>query len=240
MLKTPDLKIPDLITIARKAYPQEACGFLLQNGGIYQCENCSIDPESESLIKAEDYAAADAIGILAIYHSHTQPGQAKFSQADAKAAQFHKQPIVMVNAVSGDWQVADPLGTLNLPYEGRAWLYGVHDCYALVRDYLHKELGVSLPDWVRGDEGEWRDRNFNPFVQNYSDLGFKRLPPNVDLQHGDLVLICDGTLNPSHLGVICDAENGYFLHQLANQESRKDVWGGHWQKSCHGILRMSN
>jgi proteasome lid subunit RPN8/RPN11 len=231
------LKITELLTIARTSYPQEACGFLLENSEIYQCQNNSPHPTLDSLITAEDYAAADALGILAIYHSHTQINQTTFSAADAKAAQIHQQPIVMVNAVTGTWQVADPTGKLNLPYEGRIWLYGVHDCYALIKDYLFKELAISLPNWPRGEEHEWLDRDFNPFLENYKAQGFQRLPPDTDLQHGDLALILEGTHHPSHLAVICDPVEGHILHQLAGQPSRKDVWGGHWQKSCYGIFR---
>lgn len=230
------LKISDLLTLSRRAFPAEICGFLLHNGGIYQCKNQSPDPHAQALISAEDYAAADTLGILAIYHSHTQLSEANFSPADARAAMFHQLPIIMINAVTGEWLVADPVGTLNLPYEGLTWLYGVQDCYSLVSRYLRDTMAINLPPWTRGDESEWESASFNPFIENYTKYGFQRLSVDVDLQHGDIFLIQQGD-TPTHLGVLCDAQQGHFLHHLQNRQSEKAIWGGYWRKHCVGVFR---
>ena len=216
---------------ARKTSPNECCG-LIVNGAIVSCHNSSPSPSDYFTIAAEDYIKASAMGeVEAVYHSHVG-GVRGFSRPDVAACKQSNVPWIVFHAPSGDFFYADPTG--GAPYEGRQWTYGIHDCYAIVRDFYKRELGIELDDFERGDEMEWENKGWTMFVDNYSQQGFHEIESPE--QKGDILLMQVGAPSPNHVGVMTGQDNSFY-HHLMDRLSEKSVYGGYWAKVTTKTLR---
>ncbi|MGA0851407.1 MAG: C40 family peptidase [Candidatus Nanopelagicaceae bacterium] len=216
---------------ARKASPNECCGFVV-DGRVVPCENVHPSPLENFAIAAEDYVRVCARGeIEAVYHSHVE-GVKGFSVPDVKACKQSNLPWIVFHAGTGDFYYADPSG--KAPYEGRQWVYGIHDCYAILRDFYSREFAIELDDFERGEENEWESKSWTMFVDNYKDQGFYEIEkPECK---GDFLLMQIGAPSPNHAGVISGNGN-LFYHHLMGRLSERSVYGGYWAKVTAKVLR---
>lgn len=216
---------------ARKASPQECCG-LIVDGKIVPCRNTSAVPDDQFTIAAEDYIKASAMGeIEAVYHSHVN-GLRGFSLPDIAACKQSNLPWIVFHSPSGDFFYADPTGSA--PYEGRQWIYGIHDCYAILRDFYRREFNVALDDFGRGEEGEWENKSWTMFTDHYCQQGFYEIERPE--RRGDFLLMQIGAPSPNHAGVLT-GESNCFYHHLMGRLSEKSVYGGYWAKVTAKALR---
>lgn len=216
---------------ARKASPEECCGFVV-NGKVVPCKNISPLPLSTFVISAEDYEKAENIGeIEAVYHSHVD-GVRGFSLPDVKACKQSGLPWIVYHLPSSDFFYANPSGTA--PYEERQWVYGIHDCYALLRDFYKREFGIELDDFERGEEKEWESSSWNMFTRNYESQGFYEVK-GPELK-GDFLLMQIGAPSPNHAAVMT-GDGNYFYQHLTGRLSEKNVYGGYWAKVTAKVLR---
>jgi proteasome lid subunit RPN8/RPN11 len=215
---------------AAEAGAHEACGMIV-NQQILRVANSHPSPCSHFAISAENYAAAESKGTIeAIYHSHPQ-GKNGFSIADVKACKQSNIPWIVYDCQTGNFFYANPTG--GAPYEGRQWIYGIHDCYSLQRDYYKNELGIELSDFTRGEEGEWEKPEWQMFANNYADQGFVEIKSAT--QKGDMLLMQIGAPSPNHTGVFLG--DNTFYHHLAGRLSERNVYGGYWAKITTKVLR---
>lgn len=216
---------------AREVFPQEACGFVV-NGKIIKCKNHHPLPLSNFAIAAKDYANAEQLGTIeAIYHSHPE-GLNGFSLRDVQSCKQSNVPWIVFNGKTGDFFYANPSG--NAAYEGRQWIYGIHDCYAILKDFYQREFAIVLDDFPRGEELEWEKDEWRMFERHYEQQGF--VPIDKPANKGDFLLMQVGAPSPNHAGVI--AGDGWsFYHHLMNRRSEKTVYGGYWAKITTKILR---
>lgn len=215
-------------------YPNESCGLLLVVRGVetYRpCRNASYAPEQHFVLDPVDYARAEDDGeVLAVVHSHpTTPAQ--FSDADLTACESSGLPWYVLNPQTEQWAYTHPIG-YRAPLVGREWVWGVHDCWALCRDWYAQELGISLRDWPRPASPEL----FNAaptFDSSWADTGFRALEADEELERGDLVLLsiglATGALN--HIGVYVGDQ--LLLHHLMHRLSSQDIYDG-WLLKCTG------
>lgn len=216
---------------ARLAKPNECCG-LIVDGKLWPCNNVHSSPQDHFAIDAIDYAKAEANGSVdAIYHSHID-GLRGFSKHDIKACKRSNVPWIVYYAPKAEFFVADPTG--QSPYEGRQWIYGIHDCYGLMRDYYRRELGIVLDDFERGDEGEWERDEWRMFADNYVKQGFLEI--DGPERKGDVLLMQINAPSPNHVGVIT-GDGNHFYHHLIDRLSEKSVYGGYWAKVTTVTLR---
>ena len=216
---------------ARNASPNECCGFII-DGKIMPCKNASQLPKDYFTIGAKDYAKASKRGeIEAIYHSHIN-GTRGFSRPDIASCKQSNLPWVLFHLPSGDFFYADPTG--NAPYEGRQWSYGIHDCYAIVKDFYDREFGIVLEDFERGEELEWENKGWAMFANNYEDQGFYEVAKPE--KKGDILLMQIGAPSPNHVGVMTGDGNSFY-HHLMDRLSEKSVYGGYWAKVTTKTLR---
>lgn len=228
-------------------HPREACGLVVAQDGretYARCRNVASTPSEHFVMSAEDYARAEDLGeIVAVVHSH--PGApARPSAADLAMCEqsgVARWVIVSLGVQADgsigidDWCEFGPSGYI-APLYGREFVHGVHDCYALVRDWYRLERGISLPDFERSDLW-WDDGKSNLYLDNFARAGFIDVGHDAAPQNGDVLLMQIRSKNgvPNHAGVYLDG--GVLLHHMYGQLSGRTVWGGMWAHSLRTVLR---
>ena len=136
---------------AKQEDPKESCGLLLNIRGkeeYFPCRNLSMTAHQCFIIDPEDYVRADNTGdITAIIHSHpvTQPIA---SEADKISCEESNLPWHIVNPKTETWGYYEPCG-YKPDLIGQPWVWGVSDCWSLVRRYYKEKLNIELRDWER-------------------------------------------------------------------------------------------
>ena len=211
--------------------PKECVGLLLNIRGkekYFPCRNLSMTAHQCFIIDPEDYVKADNTGeIKAIVHSH--PVTPPFpSEADKLGCEQSKLPWHIVNPKTEQWGYYEPCG-YKPPLKGRPWVWGVTDCWSLVRDFYKEEKGIELLDYERPVTPQ--EFNDVPLFERYAErTGFKELDPNETLKNGDILLmsIMYNTLN--HVAILLD---GDVLHHLTDRLSCKEPYSA-WLQKCTG------
>ena len=211
--------------------PKECVGLLLNIRGkekYFPCRNLSMTAHQCFIIDPEDYVRADNIGeIKAIVHSH--PVTPPFpSEADKLGCEQSKLPWHIVNPKTEQWGYYEPCG-YKPPLKGRPWVWGVTDCWSLVRDFYKEEKNIELLDYERPVTPQ--EFNDAPLFERYAErTGFKELDPNETLKNGDILLmsIMYNTLN--HVAIFLD---GDVLHHLTDRLSCKEPYSA-WLQKCTG------
>jgi cell wall-associated NlpC family hydrolase len=94
-------------------------------------------------------------------------------------------PWVIVNPKTEQWGGCTPKD-FELPYVGREFAFGVVDCYALVRDWYRRELGVILADCAKAGSASGSGA-MNLYAETAIKSQGLRKVPFAELQYGDAV-----------------------------------------------------
>tara|TARA_R100001163_G_scaffold59732_1_gene48628 strand:+ start:1141 stop:1848 length:708 start_codon:yes stop_codon:yes gene_type:complete len=217
---------------AKEQDPKESCGLLVEIKGkqkYFPCKNLSNWANQCFILDPEDYVKAEEAGtILAIIHSHpiTPPVA---SQADMIGCENTKLPWHIVNPKTEQWGYYEPKG-YKPPLIGRPWVWGVTDCWALVRDWYKEEKGIILRDWERPVTPEEfvKDPMFERCAWR---TGFRQLRAEEKLQNGDLLFMSILTTGLNHVAIFID---GDVLHHLGDRISCKEPYN-EWLQKCTGM-----
>lgn len=216
---------------AKEQDPRESVGVLIVIKGkeqYYPCNNLSTYSQQCFILDPEDYVKADALGeITAIVHSHpvTPPSP---SQADKVSCEQSGLKWHIVNPKTETWGYCEPTG-YKPPLIGRQWVWGVTDCWSLVRDYYKEQHNIQLLDYQRPTTPQ--DFLDNPLFEQYAErTGFRQLNKDEKLQKGDVLLmsILHPTLN--HVAIFLGDE---ILHHLADRLSTREPYN-EWLLKCTG------
>jgi proteasome lid subunit RPN8/RPN11 len=215
---------------AVEQFPKESCG-VIADGQYIPCFNYALNPETDFKIAPETLISLSESGrkVEAIVHSHPN-GPMYPSENDMRGQITTDLPwiIVVVNhdTHTGETEAAEELviwgDTLpRAPLLERPFVWGVFDCYSLVRDAFQEHFGKSLPAvpredayWTKGQDlyGDWLKK-----------LGFQRISASV-AKPGDCFLIAlPGSPVPSHAGILLEGD--MILHHLPNRLSRREPAG---------------
>ena len=217
---------------AKEQDPKESCGLLIEIKGkekYFPCKNLSNWSNQCFIIDPVDYAKAEDTGkILAVIHSHptTQPIA---SQADMISCEDTNLPWHIVNPKTEQWGYYEPSG-YKPPLIGRHWVWGVTDCWALVRDWYKETKGIILRDWERPITPE--EFIADPMFERCAwRTGFRQLRPEEKLENGDLLFMSILTSGLNHVAIFID---GDVLHHLADRISCKEPYN-EWLLKCTGM-----
>ena len=224
----------EILQHAKDADPKEMCGLIYVVKGrhkYYRCSNIALTPDEHFIMDPADYAAAEDLGeIVAVVHSHPT-SKPEPSPADQLSCNNTGLPWVIVNPKTEQWGYCEPRG-YELPYVGRQFVFGVVDCYTLLRDWYRREWGLLLDDFPRRDR--FWERGENLYVDNFKSQGFRQIPLD-ELQYGDGILMQLGADLPNHGAIYLGDQ--VILHHLQGRLSSRCVYGGYYAKNTAMALR---
>ena len=222
---------------AKDEFPSEVCGLVVCIKGkekYIPCKNLAINPLDHFIIDPEDWAEAEDSGtIMSIFHSH--PYQSPLpSEADKAACELTKLPWYIYGVGVNTWHNFAPVG-YKAPLIGRRWVWGVHDCWTLTKDY-YESKGIMLRDWKRpNDPEEFRE---NPYFDKcFEDTGFRQLGNEEALREGDSLLFSLNSTGLNHVGVYLGKQ--MVLHHIQGRLSSKDFYGEWLMKATGMRLRYA-
>ena len=222
----------DALVHAKDQDPKESCGLLIDVKGkekYFPCKNLSTYSQQCFIIDPEDYAKAEDSGkVLAVIHSHpVTPPVA--SQADMISCEESGVIWHIVNPKTEQWGFYKPSG-YKPPLIGRHWVWGITDCWSLVRDWYKENLGITLRDWNRPTTPE--EFIENPMFEKCAwRTGFRQLRPEEKLENGDLLFMSIMATGLNHVAIFLD---GDVLHHLADRISCKEPYN-QWLLKCTGM-----
>ena len=222
----------DALVHAKDQDPKESCGLLIDINGkekYFPCKNLSNYSQQCFIIDPEDYAKAEDSGkVLAVIHSHpVTPPVA--SQADMISCEESGLIWHIVNPKTEQWGFYKPSG-YKPPLIGRHWVWGITDCWSLVRDWYKENLGIILRDWERPTTPE--EFIENPMFEKCAwRTGFRQLRPDEKLENGDLIFMSIMATGLNHVAIFLD---GDVLHHLADRISCKEPYN-QWLLKCTGM-----
>lgn len=218
-----DAQISQMLALAAKASPHEACGLLLDDGRVYPCANVAGNPACHFEIDPLDQAAAEQLGqVVGVWHSHPD-GTAEPSLIDRAMCERTALPWHIVSPALGDYRYLAPCGW-QAPYVGRPYCYGVFDCWELIRDWMRRERGVLLSRPLE-TEGWW-EQGQPLFAQHAAANGFE--PLDDPLEPGDVLMLQIGASVANHLALWLG--DGLILHHLKDRASEIHLYGSYWQR----------
>jgi proteasome lid subunit RPN8/RPN11 len=226
---------------AERSYPAEACGVVISVGKksiAVECKNIAVNPNAHFMIDPVDYcAAADRGEVVGIWHTHPELSPQP-SDADRVGCEASELPwfIIGINKVQDSFTfegpiVVEPSG-FEMDYVGRPYVFGVLDCYSLVRDYYRRERGIKMGEYPRIDRFWNKGHDF--FLDNFKNEGFERVED--EPKEGDLFIMQVSAAIPNHIGIYIG--NDQMLHHCDGRLSRRDIYGGYWLKHTVAHIRL--
>ena len=211
---------------ALSEYPRESCG-LVAGHRYHRCENVHEDPENHFRISAQQFGRVciEHGDIQAVVHSH--PDGPDYPTVADQREQILTGFTWGVTVVSKGEVALDPWwwgdSVPIAPIDCRRFRHGIHDCFGLVRDWIRLNLGVVVPNVVRGYEF-WRQGS-NTLIENYKSAGFVIID---ELEKpGDCAIFKIRSQVPNHCAVYIGDDT--FLHHFPDRLPQTGIVG-RWLK----------
>lgn len=245
MLILTDVIKKQIIEEGLKAYPRECCGFILSVADeqqLYPVPNDAGDwGEDFFILDASHWVEADSKGdILAIYHTHPITSS-KPSEPDKEACKRSGVPWVVCSPKLAEFSIIYPDNVeTSAPILGRSFVWGMWDCYGLVKDVYLQELNIELPNIDRGKLFGWEtDPQWNVIEDNMHFAGFETISRKNPLQKYDAFLMAINSpfRKINHCGVLMEPDKNIFYHHLMGRLSEAAVYGGWFQQVTVKVVR---
>ncbi len=122
----------------------------------------------------------------------------------------------------------------NSQYENRIYVYGIFDCYTLIRDYFRDKYDVWLPANIDRSFGWWHNGR-NLYVDMYERYGFKETTDKI--KKDDVLIFKFDNGMPSHSAIYIG--DGMMLHHMIGRFSCIERFDGIYKMSLAGVLRYN-
>ena len=233
-----------ILSHAEECFPAECCGVIV-SGEYISCRN--VAEKGQFQIHHEDLADAEDLGVIQAYvHSHPN-ATARASELDLHQIELHQKPWLICAYPDIEFQVYEPCG-YKAPLIGRNYFHGWQDCYAIVRDFYERELGIQLIDFERIDKW-WESKESQAlYLDGFGKAGFEEVG---DIQYGDVLLCRLGRTEHVNHAVLWLGDQGdlkseqtapcvgtaLILHHPYNRKSIREIYGQQWYERTVKIVR---
>lgn len=199
---------------AKTQFPKEAVA-VIKNGKLITLENKSNVPTENFYVSSDIYDE----DITEILHTHTD-GNIRPSYDDMKTQIAFGVPMGILAMFYDDdtkdynFSKVHYIGNLRADYLGLPYIFGINDCYSLVRNYYKTHKNIELMDFPRRWEF-WKTENL--LINNAKEAGFKEISAN-EVEVGDVFFCTFHGVSryPIHMGVL--AEKGIMVHHPSNRQ----------------------
>lgn len=230
---------------ALREFPNEACGYICVNFlgevTVLECENVAHNKRGRFVVDPKMEAVAEKHGnIVAFYHSHAdeflRPEQDKFSKEDLDIAYEACLPALLYVTPQDTWHYYRPSTYLPTDLIGRQFVWGIWDCYSLVKDYYRLHKNITLGDYFAPDKADQHsDFGYEAFVKN--EKGLKEVTFE-ELQKDDIIVFQIKSKYWNHSAIYLG--DNEFLHQPLGRISSKGMLDDRIQKYIVKIYRHVN
>jgi proteasome lid subunit RPN8/RPN11 len=180
-------------------YPNEAAGVVVA-GAYHRLDNISSTPEHDVILGDDDLLRV--AGAEVFFHSHPDGLGCPSEQDMIYQQQLGIPFVVMTLPVYDVFCFGDMLR--RAPLVGRGFRHGVHDCYAVMRDW-YAEAGFSFPDQPRAWEW-WTKAGGKNLYMDFAAHGFERIDLGEPPKRGDVALFNFRFDVPMHGAVVVDRD----------------------------------
>ncbi len=229
---------------ALKDNPYEACGYICANYlgevSVVPCENMAHNKRGRFSVHPKMEAEAEKHGqIVAFYHSHAGefaiPENNRFSKEDLDISYEACLPALLYVHPDDTWHYYQPDTYEPSDLLGRPFIWGIWDCYSLVKDHFKKKKGVKLGTYLPPDNAtSLSDFGYERFIANepFHEVSFE------ELKEDDVIIFKIKSNFCNHSAVYLG--NNEFIHQPINRMSSKGFLDDRHQKHIAKILRLND
>lgn len=218
---------------AKLQSPKEAGAYVVQKNGkeyFRIVDNVHPNPTGFYFPDIEFYKnlRRDGMEIVSFVHSHSGKS-ANPSKMDRDMCRHMQVPWHIYAVESGDWYSFLPQEG-PVPLIGREYLFGVFDCFTLVRDYYKQVHGIEMPDMKFDYEHVVKE---DLYEQLFEEAGFRQIHERPQI--GDCILIAIRKKRANHAGILVD--HNRILHHVEGRLSGYESYGGYLLKNTRKIIR---
>ena len=219
-----------------KQVDKEACGLLAVRKGrvkFFPCVNKAENPKNDFVIDPYDYkAVADEGDVIGVIHSHPN-AVPEPSPVDRAACNRLGIPWYIFGW-NDEWVKIEPQKE-SFDLIGRPFVFGVYDCYTIVKDYFATQDIHFRPDWDY--EWEFWEKGKNYYLERYAEEGFTKVLDGT-LQLNDVFFMALNAKTTNHAGIYVG--KGRMLHHAPHRLSCRDSYNGIWKQITRVVLRHEN
>ncbi len=224
---------------AIEQYPNELCGFVVNSKWV-QLDNHHKDPVDNFKILSKNFIKYKDDNIQAVIHSHTITKQCKNNTVDPRSPSIAdqvswKNTDLPWGILATDGETATDLIWLDdnnrPPLLGRSFIYGVYDCWSIIRDWYWMNYDIDLLNIPR-DHG-WDYRGENLYEDNLEACGLYHVS-SADVHIGDILFFKLGCSFYNHAAVYIG--DNKIIHHFANRLSEECNYSK-WQQRASGYMR---
>lgn len=227
-----------IIKLAEENPTEEICGFIyhtLSSVEIYPAKNAAPNKSQSFYIDPEDYFACEKMGkVVGIYHSHPFT-QSIFSDSDKETANEWILPFYVYSLQDKGFREYLPK-EYAIGLEGRPFIWGLYDCFALVRDYYWQKFGIYINDYDRDET--FHGSNKSIILDSFKQEGFYRAENMAEIRQHDVLLFNSRQIYPHHFGIYLG--NTRVLQHYVNRLSEISILGSNPMMRVCAILRYND